>query len=111
MFKLGEFCGFVGIDDRICGFCFGIDLRLCLSLGLVDGGGKLRKIYWGNWEKREREMNWENDKEEEGGKERRRMRKKKKGKVFIENGVGLYVKVGGHGWAWNNKKKCEKNIV
>ena len=45
MFKLREFCGSVGIDDRICGFCFGIDLRLCLSLGLVDGGGKLRKIY------------------------------------------------------------------
>ena len=44
MFNLGEFCGFVGIDNRMCGFCFGIDLRFCLWLGLVDGGGKLRKI-------------------------------------------------------------------
>ena len=30
MFKLGKFCGFVGIDDRMCGFCFGIDLSLYL---------------------------------------------------------------------------------
>jgi len=28
MFKLGEFCGFVGIDDRMCEFSFGIDLSL-----------------------------------------------------------------------------------
>ena len=77
MFKLGEFCGFVGIDDRMCGFCFGIDLSLCLWLGLVDGGGKLRKIDWGNWEDRERDMNWENDKEEEEvGKERKRWKMK-----------------------------------
>ena len=30
MFKLEEFCGFVGIDDRMRGFCFGIDLSLYL---------------------------------------------------------------------------------
>ena len=69
-------------------------------------------VNWGRFiegiGKREREMNWENDKEEEGGKERRRMRKKEEGKVFIENGVGLCVKVGGHGWVWNNKKNVRK---
>ena len=27
MFKLGEFCGFVEIDDRMCGFCRGSKLR------------------------------------------------------------------------------------
>ena len=68
-------------------------------MGVVNWGRLFERIGKREREReREREMNGENDKEEEGGKERRRMRKKKKkGNVFIENGVGVCVEVGGHG--------------
>ena len=88
------------IDDRMCGFCFGLDLSLCLWLGLVDGGGKLRKIDWGNWEDREKYELREEEEEEGGGggggggERKRRKRKKKNGKNK-EKVFSMCVKVGG----------------